>query len=208
MDDKRTTIIQATGKLLEDGGPITVDRVAESAGVAKGTIYLYFSSKQDLIRQTLVAGIDDLYGVVDAAARGGGDAAHRRLIEMVGAHYTAAEGGAARIQRLLSDDPGLLGQGGDCLAIDLMAGFRRLEDRYAMELSRGIETGEFREHDPHIVAAALLAMVNNLSAIQLFVQHLDPGRIVPEVLGMVLHGILVAHGSDDKSGEYLRSVET
>ena len=69
MDDKRMMIILAAGRLLEEGGQVTIDKVAAAAGVAKGTIYLYFSSKQDLLRQTFLSGIDELFTAVDTAAK-------------------------------------------------------------------------------------------------------------------------------------------
>ena len=39
---------------------ITLDEVAQQAAVGKGTIYLYFSDKQELFFQTAMAGFDDL----------------------------------------------------------------------------------------------------------------------------------------------------
>lgn len=39
----------------------TVDEIAETAGVAKGTVYLYFPSKRDLFLATFRAGVLDLH---------------------------------------------------------------------------------------------------------------------------------------------------
>ena len=38
----------------------TIDRVAEEAGVAKGTIYLYFNSKDDLVHAAVLEGIREI----------------------------------------------------------------------------------------------------------------------------------------------------
>ncbi len=38
----------------------TIDRVAEEAQIAKGTIYLYFANKEDLLHNAIVQGIRDL----------------------------------------------------------------------------------------------------------------------------------------------------
>ncbi len=38
----------------------TIDRVAEEAGVAKGTIYLYFSSKDDLVHAAVLEGLREM----------------------------------------------------------------------------------------------------------------------------------------------------
>ncbi len=39
---------------------ITIDRVAEEAQIAKGTIYLYFANKEDLLHNAVVQGIREL----------------------------------------------------------------------------------------------------------------------------------------------------
>ncbi|HSA49182.1 MAG TPA: TetR/AcrR family transcriptional regulator [Yinghuangia sp.] len=50
-DVRRRQILTAVAELLLENGydPLTVSRVAERAGVAKGTVYLYFDSKHALI---------------------------------------------------------------------------------------------------------------------------------------------------------------
>ncbi|MEJ2070811.1 MAG: TetR/AcrR family transcriptional regulator [Syntrophobacterales bacterium] len=67
MDPSRTTkkevvaafrtneILAATRRLMEQKGvdSLTMDEIAQAAGVAKGTIYLYFQSKDELIRELL-----------------------------------------------------------------------------------------------------------------------------------------------------------
>jgi AcrR family transcriptional regulator len=48
-------ILAAARKLLEQGGVdgLTMDGIAAAAGVAKGTLYLYFPSKEELIQELL-----------------------------------------------------------------------------------------------------------------------------------------------------------
>jgi AcrR family transcriptional regulator len=50
---------------------VTLDEVARVADVGKGTIYLYFSDKEDLFFQTAVAGFDDMCGLLHANATDG-----------------------------------------------------------------------------------------------------------------------------------------
>ena len=38
----------------------TIDRVAEEAGIAKGTIYLYFTSKDDLVHAAVLEGVREM----------------------------------------------------------------------------------------------------------------------------------------------------
>ncbi len=60
--DKRRQIIKAaesffTSRRLHE---ITLDEVAQQAGVGKGTIYRYFKNKEDLFLQTVTSGLDEL----------------------------------------------------------------------------------------------------------------------------------------------------
>jgi len=46
-----------------------MDSVAERAEVSKGTLYLYFESKESLLAQLLLEGLEDLIGELDRACR-------------------------------------------------------------------------------------------------------------------------------------------
>ena len=60
--DKKQRIMQAAEQLFRTRQfhEITLDEVARLADVGKGTIYLYFSDKEDLFFQTAVAGFDEM----------------------------------------------------------------------------------------------------------------------------------------------------
>ena len=189
MDDKRNAIIRATAEMLEGETQVTVDKVAAAAGVAKGTVYLYFKNKQELIQQTLFAGIAELYQVVDAAATQQHGNSFARLEAMVTAHFSLARGQILVMQRLFQDEPNLMQHPDHCFANDAVNEVKRVEDLYAQQLQQGMNSGELRPHNAEIIAAALLAMIHNLSATQNFRPHLKEEEIVAEILTMVLQGI-------------------
>lgn len=56
-------ILEAARRVFARSGynDTTVDQIAEVAGVAKGTVYLYFPSKGDLFRAALRSGLNELY---------------------------------------------------------------------------------------------------------------------------------------------------
>lgn len=56
-ESKRNNILKAARKLFFDKGfkAVTVDSIAAKAGVSKGSIYLYFDSKEEIYAQVLIA---------------------------------------------------------------------------------------------------------------------------------------------------------
>jgi AcrR family transcriptional regulator len=64
--DKRQRIMRVVEKLFTSRRfhEITLDRVAQTAGVGKGTIYRYFQDKDDLFFQTAISGFDELCEVL------------------------------------------------------------------------------------------------------------------------------------------------
>jgi AcrR family transcriptional regulator len=67
---KRERILAAALKLFahEPYQAVTMDRVAEAAGVAKGTLYLYFPSKDALYLGVLSDGLDTAYRTYQSSA--------------------------------------------------------------------------------------------------------------------------------------------
>ncbi|MBK9159173.1 MAG: TetR/AcrR family transcriptional regulator [Micropruina sp.] len=54
-DDRRRALIAATRPLLAEFGPdVSTRRIAEAAGVAEGTIFRVFETKQDLIQAVII----------------------------------------------------------------------------------------------------------------------------------------------------------
>lgn len=71
QSSKRERILSSGLRLFayEQYQAVTMDRVAEAAGVAKGTLYLYFQSKEDLYLEILSDGLETIsrtyYSTVD-----------------------------------------------------------------------------------------------------------------------------------------------
>ena len=65
-EKKRKKIIKAALKIFSKKGysPAAIDEVAHEAGIAKGTIYLYFKDKEDLFYSTIMSVIDDLASIL------------------------------------------------------------------------------------------------------------------------------------------------
>jgi len=67
--DKKQRIMQAAERLFRTRRvhEITLDEIAREADVGKGTLYLYFSNKEDMIFQAAVAGFDEMCQMVRQA---------------------------------------------------------------------------------------------------------------------------------------------
>ena len=61
-EQKRKLIMRAAITVISKKGysPTALDEIAQEAGIAKGTLYLYFKDKEDLIYNTLMYVLDDL----------------------------------------------------------------------------------------------------------------------------------------------------
>ncbi|HID88683.1 MAG TPA: TetR/AcrR family transcriptional regulator [Anaerolineae bacterium] len=68
-EERRQTILRAARDVfLEEGfHRATVDSIAERAEVSKGTVYLYFESKESLLAHLLLEGLEALLGYLEEA---------------------------------------------------------------------------------------------------------------------------------------------
>ena len=68
----RDAIVEAVVRLVGRNGvqDVTMETVANEAGVAKGTLYIYFKDKQDLLRSTMNASLSPLRKRVDELLEG------------------------------------------------------------------------------------------------------------------------------------------
>lgn len=68
------SIQEATMRVIARNGmaAATMQEIAEEAGVAKGTIYLYFRDREELVEKTFETAIGELHKRLDAALEGDG----------------------------------------------------------------------------------------------------------------------------------------
>ena len=74
LPEKKAAIFHAVFSLVEQGrrlAELKVSEIAEAAGIGKGTIYEYFPSREDLLRDAVLysraQGYQELYGRLSAA---------------------------------------------------------------------------------------------------------------------------------------------
>jgi AcrR family transcriptional regulator len=68
-EERRQSILQAAREVFFENGfhQATVETVAERAEVSKGTVYLYFESKETILAHLLLEGLRELIGELEAA---------------------------------------------------------------------------------------------------------------------------------------------
>lgn len=133
---------------------VTLEQVAQQADVGKGTIYLYFSDKEDLIFQAAVAGFDEMCQLLRQRASQQATFRERLLgtcAEIV--DFFKARRPLFRI--ILSEGERLMEGGGGLLQ-------RWRERRHTMTeavselLQQGMDVGEVRRDIPAMVQAEFL----------------------------------------------------
>ena len=128
--------------------------IAARAGVSKGTLYLYFASKEDLLRGLIAEGFS-FHVAIEARETADATASGELLRDALTAWRSALmEGDAGGILKLVCTEvrsfPGLA----DFWSRDLIEPVRRLVSRIVV---RGIDRGEFRRVDPDVVVHALVS---------------------------------------------------
>jgi len=90
-EERRRSILRAARETFFQNGfhHATVESVAERAEVSKGTVYLYFESKESLLAHLLLEGLKELVGELDRAqAETNGTPAEEQLRALARAYLT------------------------------------------------------------------------------------------------------------------------
>ncbi|MGH3412872.1 MAG: TetR/AcrR family transcriptional regulator [Marmoricola sp.] len=82
-DERRSALVEATLPLLyEHGQAVTTRQIAEAAGVAEGTIFRVFDSKDDLVLEAMERGLDIEPFLADLERIDGEQDLRGRLLDM------------------------------------------------------------------------------------------------------------------------------
>src|SRR5262245_30511079 len=170
-----------------------LDDVAQRAGVSKGTLYLYFDSKEALleavVRESVVPFVERAERRVDEFQGSSRDL----LVEVAhgwwDAMYESPIGGLPKL--VLSEAANFP----DVARIYFDEVVQRVRKVFARVLRRGVESGEFRAMDVEYTVRALMApfvvgLIWKHSMIKCQIDALDARRYMETVLDLGLHGVL------------------
>ena len=156
-DGRRKSVIAGAAALFDEGGyhRVNMASLAEAVGIAKPTLYHYFSGKREILFGIHEEFIDRLLGRYESR-RGRAMTAAEDLRALIGDTFELMDShrGHLRVffenQRELSDQD--------------KATIRAKRDRYAeimtSTIARGVRDGEFRDVPPRLTALAIFGMCN------------------------------------------------
>lgn len=181
----------------------TLTEVAERAGVSKGTVYLYFESKDDLFRAVVTQKVVSLLEPAEAMARSHAGPAAELLTKLIHRMWEAMSNkDMSCLSRLVQTE---LTQFPDLRRFffeEVIQRHRRLLHSIAV---RGVATGEFRKEATTILPRILPALVMQLNQVRFLYGDLDVGAPAPDkmrdlMLGMVLSGVQTSGKTPKKKG--------
>ena len=180
---KKTQIIEAAIKVLnkKDYFRAPVDEVAKAAGVAKGTIYLYFKSKEDIYFSVLFALMDKIKKIIREEAATALPATKQlfnlltKLVDFTSKHRQIFEA----IRKEASPPK-------DKCHKDFHNKIFEINDEISVIINKGIKNNEFKNYHPALISAIFF------SATSLIVhQKIEEDKTFPPIPPELLFEIML-----------------
>jgi AcrR family transcriptional regulator len=174
-----------------------LEEVARRAGVSKGTLYLYFDSKEALFRAMVRAKVESVLSSAEESVRTWeGDSVELLRNFIVQYWAVANEPAKLRLARLVLSELGNFPEMARWYYTEVILRLRRVIEAI---LARGEERKEFRALNRPIVARALQVLVVNLAQFRHCFQSYDPAppsaeQLLEGIIDLYLHGVLPAPG--------------
>jgi AcrR family transcriptional regulator len=182
---RRDDLVDAAVRAFATSGVAgtSVDDIVRSAGVAKGTFYLYFETRDDVIAAVAARLVEGVGRQMDAALAAGDRTAADRIRGIAGAMVTV---GADPYERELVE---ALHRPGNAAIHDRLSAriVKRLQPAVTAVIEDGIAAGEFAAQDPRQAAAFVLACFTSLHDLVV-----DPGEmpaVVDALDAFILRGL-------------------
>jgi AcrR family transcriptional regulator len=170
-----------------------LDDVARLAGVSKGTLYLYFDSKESLFREMVRARVVASLAEAEDFARGYEGSARDLMVQLVRWMYTRIRGEPMiRISRLVQSELSYFPELARFYFDEVILRARRLVEEV---LERGMAAGEFRLSTNGFAARGLSSLLVHTAQLQCFYHSFDPRALSDEqavegLIDLYLHGVL------------------
>jgi len=156
---KREAILASAYEIFYEKGfyQAKIEEIAQRAGVGKGTVYLYFSSKEHLLREMLKEVVN--YYLSALRQRMGADASPRERLHALFRTHAAIMRRHQKVKLLIHRDFDFVDEGLKQWLFEQRNGF--IEDLQAL-VEEGIRAGQFRPVDARLAALMLEALFSAL----------------------------------------------
>ena len=188
----RDSILDATDRLLARFGyrKMTIEDIAAEAGIGKGTIYLHFTSKEEVVLSHIDRIVDRLNDQLREIARSNATTAERlrqMLLTRVLFRFDSIQHYTQSLNDLLAVlRPRLLARRAQY--------FESEAQIFSEVLASGRESGELNFEDEHVTAHALLQATNGLLPYSLSTTELGERQEVEQrtadVANLMVRGLL------------------
>ena len=183
-------ILRAAREVIADLGlgEASMERIAQGAGISKGTIYLYFQNKEQLLVRAVQQTFEELMTKLEGATSGAPSARERlrALIQASLEHAMENRG----FFRALMEPRGL----GPESVSELNRRFADQNEQYvarvASVVEEGTRKGEFRDLPPRLVAVALAGAMRGAIGERISAGAGDSGLDTHAILDLLLHGVM------------------
>ena len=170
-----------------------LDDVARQAGVSKGTVYLYFPSKEELFKAVVREGLVPLLERGEKMVAGHDGSAAELIRDLVhGWWESIGKTPFAGLPKLMISECRNFPELGRFYVDEVMARGHKLVRR---AVQRGLDSGEFRDLDPEYVARLIFAplvlmVVWRYSFDFCSATNLEPSSYIDQHLDILLRGLL------------------
>jgi AcrR family transcriptional regulator len=153
QSQKRKSIQEAVIRLMcrEGLAAVTMERVAQEVGIAKGTVYLHYRDKQELLDTVRESALAPMVSRLDEALAGNVPA--DRKLEAFSSRYLAYFDERRDLFRILLYERASSRVYGSRFQSER---YRHMQSSLAVVIAAGIEDGVFRAVDPQKTAAMFL----------------------------------------------------
>ena len=188
--DVKSALLDATDRLLSRNGykKMTIDDLAAEVGIGKGSVYLHFSSKEDIALSHIDRIIERLKTrLAEIAARP--TSCERRLKDMLIERVLFRFDSVQHYTQSLND---LLSKIRPSLLERRKRYFEEEARMFAAIVKEGIEAGEFAKVNVNETARSLLLATNSLLPYSLSAQELGERREIQKRVSALAE--LIVHG--------------
>ena len=183
---RRDEILKAATDLFSEKGyhEVTMEEIAEEMGVSKGTIYNYFSSKENLYLEILKESFEAIEALLHGEVENS-DPAPLKLRKLLATIFTFYRRNLKVLRILSRDETHLLKE-----HFELTEKWRTQRVRlYERIIEKGIDEGSFVRQNPRLRALMLYGAVGAVMVHHDF--SMDAGEVADAVFSQLASGLLV-----------------